>query len=167
MTDDEFWKLMNEKEQEAKELLSSQKGMTIEQSKAWIRHMNLESTLVSKRDGRLVYNEQKKQSFIFKHNLRKDYKDGIYLRIQLDKSKKFIPENQELLDDFDIIMNKALTISYEQLLKDYLDHPSEQYEIEYPEFKDFRLYLTEKEMNSLRWNKDKMMKAVKDKKKLQ
>ena len=167
MTDDEFWKLMNEKEQEAKELLSSQKGMTIEQSKAWIRHMNLESTLVSKRDGRLVYNEQKKQSFIFKHNLRKDYKDGIYLRIQLDKSKKFIPENQELLDDFDIIMNKALTISYEQLLKDYLDHPSEQYEIEYPEFRDFRLYLTEKEMNSLRWNKDKMIKTVKDKKKLQ
>ena len=60
MTDDEFWQLMNEKEQEAKELLSSQEGMTIEQSKAWIRHMNLESTLVSKRDGRLVYNEQKK-----------------------------------------------------------------------------------------------------------
>lgn len=60
MTDDEFWQLMNEKEQEAKELLSSQKGMTIEQSKAWIRHMNLESTLVSEREGRLVYNEQKK-----------------------------------------------------------------------------------------------------------
>ena len=140
--------------------------MTIEQSSAWIRHMNLESTLVSKRDGRLVYNEQKKQSFIFKHNLRKDYKDGIYLRIQLDKSKKFIPEDQELIDDFDIIMNKALTISYEQLLKDYLNHPSEQYEIEYPEFRDFRLYLSESEMNSLRWNKEKMMRTVKDKKKL-
>ena len=167
MSDDEFWKLMDEKEQEAERLLTSQETMTIEQSSAWIRHMNLESTLVSKRDGRLVYNEQKKQSFIFKHNLRKDYKDGIYLRIQLDKSKKFIPEDQELLDDFDIIMNKALTISYEQLLKDYLNHPSEQYEIEYPEFRDFRLYLTEKEMNSLRWNKEKMMKAVKDKKKLQ
>ena len=69
--------------------------------------MNLESTLVSKRDGRLVYNEQKKQSFIFKHNLRKDYKDGIYLRIQLDKSKKFIPEDQELIDDFEIIMALA------------------------------------------------------------
>ena len=167
MTDNEFWKLMDEKEQEAETLLTSQKEMTIKQSRTWIKHMNLESTLVSEKEGRLVYNEQKRQSFIFKHNLRKTYKDGINLRMQFMKSKKFIPENQELLDDFDIIMNKALTISYEQLLKDYLDHPSEQYEIEYPEFKDFRRYLKETEMNSLRWNKDKMIRAVQDKKKLQ
>ena len=64
-------------------------------------------------------------------------------------------------------MNKALTVSYEQLLKDYLEHPSEQYEIEYPEFKDFRRYLKETEMNSCRWNKKKMLKVVEDKKKLQ
>lgn len=167
MTDDEFWQLLNEKEQEAKELLSSQKEMTIEQSKAWIRHMKLESTLVSEREGWLVYNEQKRQSFIFKHKLREAYKDGIELRIQFKKSKKLILEKQQLIDDFDVVMNKALTVSYEQLLKDYLDHPSEQYEIEYPEFKDFRLYLKETEMNSLRWNKEKMMKAVEDNKKLQ
>ena len=167
MSDEEFWGLMNEKEIEAEELLSSQENMTVEQSKAWIRHMNLENTLVSERNGRLVYNEQKKQSFIFKHNLRKEYKDGVNMRMQFVKSKKFVPENQQLIDDFDIVMNKTLTISYEQLLKDYLDHPYEQYEVEYPEFKDFRLYLTETEMNSLRWNKEKMVQAVQDKKKLQ
>jgi len=167
MTDNEFWKLMDEKEQEAETLLTSQKEMTIKQSRTWIKHMNLESTLVSEKEGRLVYNEQKRQSFIFKHNLRKTYKDGINLRMQFMKSEKFIPENQQLIDDFDIIMNKALTVSYEQLLKDYLDHPSEQYEIEYPEFKEFRIYLKETEMNSLRWNKDKMIRAVQDKKKLQ
>lgn len=167
MSDEEFWLLMNEKEQEAKELLSSQKEMTIEQSKAWIRHMNLESTLVSEREGRLVYNEQKRQSFIFKHKLRKAYKDGINLRIQFKKSKKLIPKNQQQIDDFDVVMNKALTVSYEQLLKDYLGHPSEQYEIEYPEFKDIKRYLKETEMNSCRWNKDKMLSVVEDKKKLQ
>ena len=167
MTDDEFWQLMNEKEQESKELLSSQENMTIEQSKAWIRHMNLENTLVSEIDGRLVYNEQKKQSFIFKHNLRKTYRDGINLRTQFKKSTKLVPVNQQLIDDFDVVMNRALTVSYEQLLKDYLDSPSEQYEIEYPEFKDFRRYLKETEMNSCRWNKDKMMQVVDDKKKLQ
>jgi hypothetical protein len=166
MSDEEFWGLMNEKEQEAKELLSSQEGMTIEQIKAWIRHMNLESTLVSEREGRLVYNEQKRQSFIFKHKLRKAYKDGINLRLQFKKSKKLIPENQRQIDDFDVVMNKVLTVSYEQLLKDYLDHPSEQYEIEYPEFKDFKRYLKETEMNSCRWNKEKMLKVVEDKKKL-
>lgn len=167
MTDDEFWQLMTEKEQEAETLLSSQTNMTVEESEAWIKHMNLENTLVSEREGRLVYNEQKRQSFIFKHNLRKAYKDGINLRIQFDKSKRFIPENQKQIDDFDIIVNKALTVSYEQLLKDYLDHPSEQYEIEYPEFKDIKRYLKETEMNSCRWNKEKMMKVAEDKKKLQ
>ena len=167
MTDNEFWELMNEKEMEAESLLTSQETMTIEQSRAWINHMTLENTLVSERNGRLVYNEQKKQSFIFKHNLRKAYKDGINLRMQFMKSEKFIPENQQLIDDFDITMEKSLTISYEQLLKDYLDHPSEQYEIEYPELKEFRIYLKETEMNSLRWNKDKMIRAVQDKKKLQ
>jgi hypothetical protein len=40
-----------------------------------------------------------------------------------------------LWKDFDIELARAVTISYEQLLKDYLDHPSEQYEVEYPEFK--------------------------------
>ena len=167
MTDDEFWQLMSEKEQEAETLLSSQTNMTIEESEAWINHMNLESTLVSERDGRLVYNEQKRQSFIFRHNLRKAYRDGLNLRIQFAKSAKLVPENQQLIDDFDIVMNKALTVSYEQLLKDYLDHPSEQYEIEYPEFKDIRRYLKETEMNSCRWNKEKMMKMVEDNKKLQ
>lgn len=140
--------------------------MTVEESKAWIKHMNLENTLVSERDGRLAYNAQKRQSFIFKHNLRKTYKDGINLRMQFVKSAKLIPENQQLIDDFDIVMNRALTVSYEQLLKDYLDHPSEQYEIEYPEFKDIKRYLKETEMNSCRWNKDKMMQVVRDKKKL-
>ena len=167
MTDDEFWQLMNEKEQEANTLLTSQNNMNLEESKAWIKHMKLESTLLSERDGRLAYNEQKRQSFIFKHNLRKAYKDGIHLRLQFNKSEKLNPENQQTIDDFDIVMKQALTVSYEQLLKDYLDHPSEQYESEYPEFKDFRCYLKETEMNSLRWNKEKMQKVVEDKKKLQ
>ncbi len=39
--------------------------------------------------------------------------------------------------------------------------------MEYPEFRDIRRYLKETEMNSCRWNKEKMMKKVEDKKKLQ
>ena len=70
------------------------------------------------------------------------------------------------MEDFDIEIARAVTISYEQLLKDYLEHPTESYEQEYPEFRDFRRYLKETEMNSLRWNKDKMMKMVDDYKKM-
>lgn len=63
-------------------------------------------------------------------------------------------------------MKKALTVSYKQLLNSYLDHPSKEYDWEYPEFRSFKKWLTIKEMNSLRWNKNKMMKYVEDKKKL-
>ena len=124
MSDEEFALLMQEKEQDAKKLLSAQEKLSNEERKTWIKRMNLESDLVSERDGLLVYNEQKKQSFIFKHNLRKAYKDGINLRAQFVKSEKLKPSNQMLINDFDVVMKKALTVSYEQLLKDYLDHPS-------------------------------------------
>ena len=94
------------------------------------------------------------------------YKDGIYLSNAYDKSEKLVQTKQEDWAVFDGKLARAVTFSYEQLLREYLDHPSEAFEVEYPEFKDFRLYLTEKEMNSCRWNKEKMMKVVKDKKKL-
>ena len=167
MSDDEFELLMQEKELDAEKLWSAQEKLSAEERATWIKRMNLEGDLVSAINSRLVYNEQKKQSFRFKHELRKAYKNGINVRAQFVKSEKFRPSNQMVIDDFDIIMKKALTVSYEQLLKDYLDHPSAEYEQEYPEFKDIRLYLKETEMNSLRWNKEKMMQAVSDKKKMQ
>ena len=95
ISDEEFSQLMAVKEQEAKELLSSQEKLTDEERTTWIKRMNLESDLVSERDSWLVYNEQKKQSFLFKHKLRKEYKNGINLRLQYTKSKKLtIPSNQ-------------------------------------------------------------------------
>ena len=167
VSDEEFSTFMQELEHDAAELLASQNKFTESERKAWIKRMNLEKDLVSAIDNRLVYNEQKKKSFFFKHNLRKEYRNGITIKAQFLKSEKLRPKNQELIDDFDVVMKQALTVSYEQLLRDYLDHPSEQYEIEYPEFKDFRRYLKETEMNSCRWNKEKMQKMVEDKKKLQ
>ena len=64
-------------------------------------------------------------------------------------------------------MKRAVTVSYEQLLCDYLEHPSEDYEKEYPEFRSFKKWLTRKEMNSCRWNKEKMIEKCQDKRQLQ
>ena len=64
-------------------------------------------------------------------------------------------------------MKHAVTVSYEQLLCDYLEHPSEDYEKEYPEFRSFKKWLTRKEMNSCRWNKEKMIEKCQDKRQLQ
>ena len=146
-------------------VLGNEKADEIERE-LLIRRVSVETDLLSIEDGRLVYNEQKKKSFDFKHKIRKAYKDGIYLRDAYNKSEKFVQARQEDWNGFDGKLAMAVTFSYEQMLKEYLEHPSTEYEQEYPEFRDFRLYLSESEMNSLRWNKEKMMRTVKDKKKL-
>ena len=163
----EFEAEMNRKEDAAERLLSLQKKADEKELKALINRVNIENDILSIEEGRLVGNELKKKAFIRKQKIREAYKDGINLRAAYNKSEKFVQARQEYWDEFDSLLARAVTISYEKLLKDYLEHPSEQYEIEYPEFKDIRRYLKESEMNSCRWNKEKMLKVVEDKKKLQ
>jgi hypothetical protein len=163
----EFDAEMKRKEDAATRLLSLQEKADEKELNALIKRVNIENDILSIEDGRLVRNELKRMAFIRKQKIREAYKDGINLRAAYNKSERFVQAKQEYWDKFDSLLARAVTISYEKLLKDYLEHPSEQYEIEYPEFKDFRRYLKETEMNSLRWNKDKMLKVVEDKKKLQ
>ena len=162
----EFKEVMCRKEDAAKRLLSLQNKADEKELSTLIKRVNIENDILSIEDGRLVRNELKRKAFIRKQKIRETYKDGIWLRAAYNKSEKFVQAKQEYWDEFDSLLARAVTISYEKLLKDYLEHPSEQYEIEYPEFKDFKRYLKETEMNSCRWNKEKMMKMVEDKKKL-
>jgi hypothetical protein len=120
----------------------------------------------------MVYNALKKMSFIHKQKIRQAYKDGRNLWTFYEGSKNLKQKRQEFIDKekynkFNVQLARAVTISYRQLLMDYLEHPSVDYDDENPEFKDIKRYLKETEMNSLRWNKDKMLKVVEDKKKLQ
>lgn len=170
-SDEEFQEEMQRKEEDAAQLLSLQNKADESELEVLIRRVTVETDLLSIEDRRLVYNEYKKQSFIHRHKIRQAYKNGKNLWTFYDKSEKLKQTKQESIDKneyekFDVQLARAIIISYEQLLRDYLEHPSPDYDDENPEFKDFRLYLTEKEMNSLRWNKEKMMKAVKDMKKL-
>ena len=167
LTQEEFDEVMRGKEDAAVRLLSLQKKADEKELSALIKRVNIENDILSIEEGRLVRNELKKKAFIRKQKIREAYKDGINLRAAYNKSEKFVQAKQKYWDEFDLQLERAVTISYEQLLKDYLDHPSGQYEFEYPEFKDFKRYLKETEMNSCRWNKEKMMKMVEDKKKLQ
>ena len=165
-TDEEFNAIMQDKEDEAITLLSLQDKATEDELKAILDRINIDSDIVSIINGKLQYNELKKQSFIYKFELRKAYRNGITIAAKYNKSEKFTTLEQEDWSDFNIKMAKATTISYQQLLQDYLENPSESYELEYPEFKDIAKYLKESEINSLRWNKDKLLKAVDDKKQL-
>ena len=164
MSDEEFEMLMQDKEKEADKLLSGWSKLDKEERQTYIKRMNLDTELVSIINGRMVYNNLKKQSFIYKQELRKIYRDGISIRDSFMQSEKFELTNQNEWEDFNIKLAKAMTVSYEQLLKDYLDSPSESYEQEYPEFPLIKRYLKESEMNTLRWNREKMLKAVEDKK---
>ena len=164
MSDEEFEMLMQDKEKEADKLLSGWSKLDKEERQTYIKRMNLDTELVSIINGKMVYNNLKKQSFIYKQALRKTYKDGISIRDSFMQSEKFELTNQNKWKDFNIKLAKAMTVSYEQLLKDYLDSPSESYEQEYPEFPLIKRYLKESEMNTLRWNREKMLKAVEGKK---
>ena len=164
MSDEEFEMLMQDKEKEADKLLSGWSKLDKEERQTYIKRMNLDTELVSIINGKMVYNNLKKQSFIYKQALRKTYRDGISIRDSFMQSEKFELTNQNKWKDFNIKLAKAMTVSYEQLLKDYLDSPSESYEQEYPEFPLIKRYLKESEMNTLRWNREKMLKAVEDKK---
>lgn len=167
LSDEEFEAQMLRKEEEAALMLSLQEKADEEERKALIKKVNIETDLLSKEGDFLVRNELKRRSFIHKQAIRKAYRDGYGLRTFYNKSQKFVQTKQELWKDFDLLLERAVTVSYEKLLKDYLEHPTNEYEEEYPEFKDFRRYLKETEMNSLRWNKEKMLKVIEDKKKLQ
>lgn len=57
-------------------------------------------------------------------------------------------------------------ISYKSILINYLETNDKAYLEEYPEFEDFTKYLKPTEINSLQFNKEKMMKAVLDKKQM-
>ena len=164
MSDEEFEMVMQNKENEADKLLSGWSKLDKEERQTYIKRMNLDTELVSNINGKMVYNNLKKQSFIYKQELRKTYKDGISVRNSFMQSEKFELTNQNKWKYFNTKLAKAMTVSYEQLLKDYLDSPSESYEQEYPEFPLIKRYLKESEMNTLSWNREKMLKAVEDKK---
>ena len=57
-------------------------------------------------------------------------------------------------------------VCYKSILINYLETKDKAYLEEYPEFEDFTKYLKPTEINSLQFNKEKMMKAVLDKKQM-
>lgn len=167
LSDDEFSQLLKDKENEANKLISGFNKMDIEEQMAYGKGFRWETTLLSYDDGKLTFNELKKQNFIYKQHLRNVYKDGFAIRNAYRISRKFEKTSQLILDKFDVVMKQALTIGYQDLIKDYYNNPSEQYEIEYPEFKCYLKYLTLSEIHSLGFNKDKLLKSVEDKKQLE
>lgn len=168
LDDNEFSQLMNDKESDAKLKISGWQKMSNEERESYSKDLNLEKSLISIVDGKMKINELKRQSFIYKQTIRKQYKDGFGIRAAYNKSNRFsIYTNQKIWDDFNIKVKKAITISYKDLLNDYLANRSEEYLSDYPEFENITKYLSETEIHTLHYNKEKMLARVDDKIKLE
>lgn len=76
----------------------------------------------------------------------------------------------EIVDEVNAYFNKRTLYKsgrrYQQFIKDYIETKDPSYELKYPELKEIVKYLKESEMSTLGWNKEKMLKAVEDKKML-
>lgn len=168
LDDNEFSQLMSEKEADAKLKISGWLKMSSEEREAYRKDLKLEKSLISIVGGDMKINELKRQSFIYKQSIRKQYKDGFGIRAAYNKSNRFsIATNQKIWDDFNIKVKKAVTISYKDLLDDYLINRDSEYLSDYPEFENIAKYLTETEIHTLQYNKEKMLARVSDKIKLE
>jgi len=168
LDDNEFNQLMSDKESDAKLKISGWQKMSNEERDSYSKDLNLEKSLISIVNGEMKINELKRQSFIYKQSIRKQYKDGFGIRAAYNKSKRFsIYTNQQIWDDFNIKVKKAITISYKDLLNDYLSTRSEEYLTDYPEFENIVKYLSVTEIHTLHYNKEKMLARVDDKIKLE
>ena len=167
MSNDEFTQLMNEKEEDAKFKLSGWNKMNEKEKISFSKSLNLTKDLVSIYDGNIMkYNPLKKEYFKYMQKVRNQYKDGFGVRDTYKDSKRFEASNQQIWDDFSLKVKKALTVSYQTLLKNYIKTKDEDYLVDNPEFKTFCYYLKETEMNTLRWNKEKMIARCEDYRKL-
>lgn len=164
MSDEDFEEMMNEKVNQANILISGNSKLNEEESKAMLERLNLANDVVTIENNRLVYSELKNNYFRYWQELRKSYRNGISICGAYDK--RFNISNQQYISDFEFKMAKRMVVSYEQLVKDYYESFDPEYELEYPEFKEYKKYLTLKNLNSLRFNKQKALKEIEKKKEI-
>ena len=85
------------------------------------KSLNLTKDLVSIYDGNIMkYNPLKKEYFKYMQKVRNQYKDGFGVRDTYKDSKRFEASNQQIWDDFSLKVKKALKVSYQTLLKNFL-----------------------------------------------
>lgn len=162
MSDEEFEEMMNEKLNQANILISGNSKLSEEESRAMLERINLSNDVVTIENNRLVYSELKDNYFRYWQELRKSYKDGISICGAYDK--RFNICKQEYISEFEFKLSKRIVVSYQQLIKDYYESFDPEYELEYPEFKEYKMYLTLSNLKTLGFNKEKALKEIAKKK---
>lgn len=165
MSDEEFDAFIGTKRMESEMIYNDLMSRDVDLRTLYIKRMNFESDFLSISGSDIYFNERKGQLFRYKHNLKKSYKDGLTVRQSYSSSEKFEDTNQVYSKFDDIVLTKIVNVKLEDLYQMFLETDDrEAYELEYPEFIEYEKYLTIQEMNTARWNKEKINKLLFDKK---
>ena len=165
MNDEEFNQYINDKRTESQLIYNELISKDEEVRKIFIERMNFESDFISKKGNKIYLNDKKEQLFRYKYELKKSYQNGLSIRNKYFENKKFNSSNQHYVNFDDVLLAKIASIKLEDLYKGFLESEDKEiYRLEYPEFFDYQEHLTVSEMNTQRWNKDKINKLVIDKK---
>lgn len=131
-----------------------------------IERLNLKYDIVTIENDKLVYSENKEMYFRYFHQLKQCYKNGVTVRNSY--SSKIEPTRQQFMySKFDKELSSLVIANYQTLVTDYYNSDfDDSYTKEYPEFLEYKKYLTIKEINSMRFNKEKLMMTCKSKSRL-
>lgn len=166
-SDEEFNDRLNEVDKQSEMLANIYNRANDEEKAALLKELTLEDKTYSIVNGSMKRNELKINAFKYKHYLKNMYKDGYSIMDVLKESKRFEATKQSYRDEYRIKLAKLINVSFKTILDSYYENPTEDYLSEYPEFAGYKQYLTIKEVNSLRYNKEKLDKAVSDKKQIE
>lgn len=154
---EEFEEQMAEKEDDAHTLIDMSAKMTKKQLALLAKRLDLEADIVSMEEDGIKYNELKKQYLIYKQKLRESYMNGLHITDAYKKSSKFNVLKQHYWDSFEVALKRAKSVSYSTLLQEYIRTKDESFLEDYPEFEDLCKYITTGEMETLDYNKDKLL----------
>lgn len=165
MTDEEFNQYINDKREESQLIYNELISKDEDVRRIFIERMNFESDFISKKGNMIYLNDKKEQLFRYKFDLKKTYQNGLSIRNKYFENKKFNSGNECYMNYDDVLLAKIASVKFEDLYKGFLESEDKEiYRLEYPEFFEYQEYLNISEMNTQRWNRDKINKLVTDKK---
>lgn len=164
LSDREFESLMQEKIKVANVLIEGTNSASEEYRQEALKRMNLDNDVLTVKDNTLVFSELKEMFFRYSQNCKKQYLNGITVKDSYNKNIQ--PTKQEWRNDYETKLKKLTRINYRDLIEDYFTSFDSSYETEYPEFQDYRKYLTIGEIRTVDYSKTKLRKLVEDKKKI-
>lgn len=169
LTDEEFNRDMDKKREESIFLHKDLMKMSEEARMVYLARLNFDADLISVKGNEVYLNERKEQLFRYKFELRKIYRDGATIRDAYLSNRKFDDACQSYSSFDDIILSKIVNVKFDDIYTMFLETPDEDrepFKLEYPEFFDYEKHIKLTEMNTLRWNKEKIDELLADKKML-